>query len=75
MSVIGNKILNLRLSQNPKITQQQLAEKAEVHVTLISKLEQGKTAGSLGTLAKIAAALGVPLAELLMDEDPPNPAA
>jgi transcriptional regulator with XRE-family HTH domain len=70
---IGVKVRNLR--KRAKMTQQQLATEVGVDDTMINKIERGVSCGSMNTLTKIAAALGVPLAELLKDEDPPNPAA
>ncbi len=53
-------------------TLQQLAEKTGFTRSLISKIETGKTVPPVATLMKIAAALGVPVANLLEDDDAPT---
>jgi len=45
-------------------TQAQLADRAGVSATLIYELERGRANPTLGTLVKIAAALGVEAVEL-----------
>jgi transcriptional regulator with XRE-family HTH domain len=42
------------------LTQAQLARRAEVAVSTLSRLEQGHTPAELATVARLAAALGVP---------------
>jgi len=46
------------------MTLRQLATKTAVSVSLLSQIELGKSASSIATMRKIAAALGVPLAYL-----------
>ncbi len=47
------------------LTQQQLADALDVGYAYISKLERAKTGVKLGTLNKIASALGVSVGELV----------
>ncbi len=47
--------------------QQTLADRAEVAVSQISRLETGHTAGSVNTILRISWALGLKPAELLPD--------
>ena len=71
---IGEHIRALRKSVAP--TQNDLAAAADVSVDVIRKLEQGRRhTASLPTLARIAAALGVDLVELLGGPPRPAPAA
>ncbi|GAW99576.1 helix-turn-helix domain-containing protein [Secundilactobacillus mixtipabuli] len=54
---IGERILELRLSK--KMTQEQLAEKAQIDPSVISRIERGtRTNLRLNTLDKIVNALG-----------------
>lgn len=57
--LIGSRITEIRLSRN--LTQAQLAEKVNVSVETISRLERGVSFPSLKTMANIASALDVPL--------------
>ncbi|MGH3718439.1 MAG: helix-turn-helix domain-containing protein [Pseudonocardiaceae bacterium] len=60
---IGERIRALR---KPICTQHDLAAEADVSVDVIRKLEQGRRrTASIGTLHRIARALGVEIAELL----------
>ncbi|MDR3591929.1 MAG: helix-turn-helix transcriptional regulator [Negativicutes bacterium] len=70
MRSVGERIRFVRRTREPMITQQELAEKAAVDRSLIAKLEGGVSDGSLQTLRKIAAALGISLAELLEEPTP-----
>ncbi len=65
-STIGERIKQLRLERDPRVTQRELAERAGVSVDLVSKLEQGqKQTALLVSLHKIAAALDVDVSVLL----------
>jgi transcriptional regulator with XRE-family HTH domain len=67
-SMIGERIRELR---RPTFTQTDLAAAADVSVDVIRKLEQGRRhTPSIATLARIADALGVGLAELLRPARP-----
>lgn len=52
------------------LTQEQLAEAAEVSVDMISKIEIGKTGVSFSLVERLAAALGIDTAELFTTELP-----
>lgn len=58
------------------LTQEQLGGLAGIHDSMVSKIEKGKTTGSMQTLTRIAAALGVTLADLVSGHpgSPPGPA-
>ena len=57
----------LRQRRRAGWTQQQLATRAGVNVRTVTRIERGMAAPNMGTLARIADALGVPLATLVMD--------
>lgn len=69
---VGKKIRLLRTSRTgPRMTQEELAEKAEISVSFLSMIERGERAPHLETLAKLAMALQVPITELFsFDSDP-----
>ena len=69
---VGKKIRLLRTSRsNPRMTQEDLAEKAEISVSYLSMIERGERAPHLETLANLASALQVPITELFsFDADP-----
>ena len=70
---IGGKITEIRLAQ--KLTQAQLAEKVDLSVVTISRMERGVSFPSLKTIEKIANALDVPLWEFFcFDEHKPKDA-
>lgn len=70
-SAIGARIRQLRLARSPRLTQEQLAERAGVSVDLIGKLEQGqRQTAQLGSLHKLANALGVEVSLLLARPSP-----
>jgi transcriptional regulator with XRE-family HTH domain len=54
-----------RLRVERGITQEALAIKAHVTIATLSRIERGVTAPKVGTLRKIATALGMSLAELV----------
>jgi transcriptional regulator with XRE-family HTH domain len=62
---VGRKIRQLRISRvGPKLTQEELSERARISVSFLSMIERGERSPHLETLAKIAVALEVPLAVL-----------
>lgn len=65
---IGARIREERRARG--MTQEQLAEAAELTVGYIGQLESGKKRARLDTLARVADALGVHLAQLLVDRLP-----
>jgi transcriptional regulator with XRE-family HTH domain len=54
------------------MTQAQLADRAEVSVAYVGRLERGGAAPGVDLVARLAAALGLKAAELLPAEDPPD---
>jgi transcriptional regulator with XRE-family HTH domain len=65
---IGEKIKNAR--KECKMTQKQLAEKSGLIETTIRKYEAGTQNPKLNNLQKMAAALDMPLSELISPEEP-----
>jgi transcriptional regulator with XRE-family HTH domain len=60
----------VRTVRNSKdMTQNELAEKAEIAQAYLSEIETGKTIPSIPVLRRIAKALGVSVAELLDEEE------
>ncbi len=64
---IGSKIRNRRIAKN--MTQEMLAEYAELSPVYISNVETGNKAVSLNALNSIAKALGVSVGEMLDEND------
>lgn len=58
----GSKIRSLRLKK--KLSQEKLAELADLHRTYIGQIETGKRNVALKNIAKLAEALGVSIKEL-----------
>lgn len=65
MTQYGDRIKRLRKSKG--LSQTQLAAQVGLDNSMITKIEKNQSPGSLPTLQKIAAALGVTLVELLDD--------
>ena len=66
---VGRKIRQLRLARTgPKITQEELSERARISVSFLSMIERGERAPHLETLSKIAGALDVPLGTLFDEQ-------
>lgn len=65
--MLGERIKQIRTGEN--ITQKQLAEKLSIVQSTVAMWENNKREPDIETIKKIAAALGVPVAELL--EEPP----
>ncbi len=59
---LGQAIRELRQAQG--LTQRELAEAADTNETWISHIESGRTNPAWGTVARLAAALQVPVSEL-----------
>ena len=55
-----------------EMTQQELAEAADISVSFLCDLESGKKWGTLDTMAKIASALNIKPYQLLMPEEDKN---
>lgn len=61
--VVGEKIRDFR--RQAHLTQEKLAEKAELHHNFIGEVERGNMDASLGSLVKIAQALSVRVRDLV----------
>ena len=64
---IGYKIKTLRLAKN--LTQEELADRAELSKGFISQLERDLTSPSIATLTDILQCLGTNLKDLFNDEE------
>jgi transcriptional regulator with XRE-family HTH domain len=65
---VGRKIRQLRTSRvGPKLTQEELSERAHISVSFLSMIERGERSPHLETLGKIAGALDVPISALFED--------
>lgn len=58
-----------RQRHKQKLSQEDFAEKADVHRTYISSVELGKVSVGMGVAYKLAKALGVPLSRLLQEAE------
>ncbi len=66
---VGRRIRHLRLSRaGPRMTQEDLSERARISVSFLSMIERGERSPHLETLAKIAEALEVRLADLFTSD-------
>jgi transcriptional regulator with XRE-family HTH domain len=63
----------VQLRKQHGLTQQALADRAEIHVTLLRRYEAGKTQPNIDTLRRIALALPVSADLLLFDENERGP--
>lgn len=71
--LFGARLREVRLSRG--MTQAQLAQKAEVSVAYVGRLEAGAAAPGIDLAARLAKALGAALPELLPAGDPPDTVA
>ena len=63
--IVGEKIRSYR--KRAELTQEQLAEKADLHHNFIGEVERGNMEMSLTSMLKIAKALGVRVRDLVAD--------
>ena len=63
--IVGERIRTIR--NGVTLTQEKLAEKADVHHNFIGEIERGNMNVSLDTLVKIARALGVKVKDIIGD--------
>ncbi len=61
--LVGDKIREARLAAG--MTQEVLAERADLHPVFVSRLEGGRANPSLGTLTSVADALDTSVSELV----------
>ena len=66
LEVFGRRLKQLR--KDKKLTQEEVAEKLQLHNSYIGLLERGERIPSLITLDKIAKFFGVKPADLIMEE-------
>jgi transcriptional regulator with XRE-family HTH domain len=66
---IGQRIRDLRTQRHDRWTQEDLAERAHISVSFLSMIERGERVAHVETLAALAAALGVTLADLFVQPD------
>lgn len=64
---LGKRVQDLRKAQ--KLTQEMLAEKINIDITSLSKIETGRNYPQPETLCKISNALGVELNQLFLFEE------
>jgi transcriptional regulator with XRE-family HTH domain len=65
---VGRRIRQLRTSRSSRMTQEDLSERARISVSFLSMIERGERSPHLETLAAIARALEVSVADLFLDE-------
>lgn len=66
-TTLGKRIRNLRGLRN--LTQEQLAERAELSVKYLGEIERGGSNPTIESLGKIGRALDMPLAQLLRQNE------
>lgn len=64
---VGHRLRALR--QDRRLTQEELAELAEIHPTFLAKIEAGQRLPSLVVIKRLANALGVPTASIVSTVD------
>ena len=67
IAAFGTHLKGLRLKHG--LTQEELAHRAGIHVTYLSGIERGRRNPSLGSLFRIASALGVRVKELFLFDE------
>jgi transcriptional regulator with XRE-family HTH domain len=63
---VGRRIRQLRVSRSVRMTQEDLSERARISVSFLSMIERGERSPHLETLAAIAQALEVRVADLFL---------
>lgn len=66
---LGQRIRELRTQRPARWTQEELAERARISVSFLSMIERGERVPHVETIASLARALGVSLAELFAGAD------
>jgi transcriptional regulator with XRE-family HTH domain len=59
--------------ERQRLTQEVVAERANLHTNYVSSVERGERNVSLHNIVRIAFALDVPISELMRCLDPPSP--
>ena len=70
VACFGQRLREIRLSRG--MTQAQLAEEAQITLSYVTRLESGSSAAGIDLVARLAAALGTAIAELLPTPVPPQ---
>jgi transcriptional regulator with XRE-family HTH domain len=65
----GLALRKRREAVSPKLSQEKLAERAELHRNYVGLLERGKQIPSILVVEKLAHALGITMSELLKEVD------
>src|SRR5207247_7867032 len=65
---VGRRIRQLRMSRSGRMTQEDLSERARISVSFLSMIERGERSPHLETLAAIAEALEVRMADLFAED-------
>jgi transcriptional regulator with XRE-family HTH domain len=65
---LGRRVRQLRTDK--KLSQEELAERCDLHWTHISGIERGQFNVTLSTLTRLAKGLGMPLSELFAGTGP-----
>jgi transcriptional regulator with XRE-family HTH domain len=64
---LGQAVRNTRTVM--KLTQEELAKKADMQLNAISRVERAEGSASLRTITRIAKTLGVPVSELILQAE------
>ena len=67
---IGNKLKELRVLKG--LTQEELAERADLHPTYIGQVERGEKSLTIASLEKIVEGLGISFSDLFENLQPPT---
>ncbi|OPF90157.1 helix-turn-helix domain-containing protein [Rhodopseudomonas palustris] len=70
-SIVGHNLRRLRVRQGYSL--ERLAKQSGVSRAMLGQIETGKSVPTIGTLWKVATALGVPFARLIATESPHHP--
>jgi transcriptional regulator with XRE-family HTH domain len=72
---VGERVRQFRLhSRGGKLTQETLAEKADISVSFLSMIERGERSAHMDTLASLADALEISMEDLFRDRSKPTEA-
>jgi transcriptional regulator with XRE-family HTH domain len=66
---VGRRIRELRMGHGERMTQEDLSARADISVSFLSMIERGERSPHLETLASLAHALQVRIADLFLETD------
>lgn len=72
---IGERVAAARQTAFPKLTQQQFADKAGIHVATLSRMEQGRRDPDVASLLRVMATIGVSASAILDTQEVSDPHA